>query len=65
MKRFKFQFTQFVKGVEHCEVIIEANNQVEALSKFEDRDFTTYLCTKQEVERVAETDSIESFVEVT
>lgn len=64
MNKYKINFTQFTKGIEHCEAVIEAASQVEALQKFSARDFTVYLCTKQELERVADTDDIENIEQI-
>lgn len=58
MKKFKIHFTQHVEGVERCEAIVMADDSVGAISKFRERDFTTYLVTKQEVERVTGEDYI-------
>lgn len=49
--RYKINFQQTVEGIENCECVVEADDEVEALTKFYKRDFTIYLVTKQEAER--------------
>ena len=49
--KYKFKFDQYVNGVETCEAVIEADNVEEALTKYRDREFRTYLIMKADVER--------------
>ena len=44
--------------------MIDADNQVDALAKFENRDFTVYLRVKEEVERTADADEVESIEQI-
>lgn len=60
MTRFKIYFTQAVQGIEHCEAVVEAESSVEALEKFRERDFTIYLCTKADLDRVTDEDSVDN-----
>ena len=64
MNKYKVKFKQSVSGVEFCEAVIDADNQVDALAKFENRDFTVYLRTKEEVERTADADEVESIEQI-
>lgn len=49
--KYKFKFQQHVNGIETCEAIIDADNKTEAFNKYSNREFTTYLIIKQDVER--------------
>lgn len=49
--KYKFKFDQYVNGVETCEAVIEADSIEEALTKYHDRLFRTYLIMKADVER--------------
>ena len=64
MNKYKVKFKQAVSGFEFCEAVIDADNQVDALAKFENRDFTVYLRVKEEVERTANADEVESIEQI-
>lgn len=64
MNKYKVKFKQAVSGFEFCEAVIDAENQVDALAKFENRDFTVYLRVKEEVERTANADEVESIEQI-
>ena len=64
MNKYKVKFKQAVSGFEFCEAVIDAENQVDALAKFENRDFTVYLRVKEEVERTADADEVESIEQI-
>ena len=49
--KYKVKFQQTVAGVENCECIIDANSEEEARLKLYNRQFTTYIITKQNFER--------------
>lgn len=64
MNKYKVKFKQAVSGFEFCEAVIDAENQVEALAKFDNRDFTVYVRTKEDVERTANADEVESIEQI-
>lgn len=47
---FKVKFQQVITGTETCEATIEADNQTEALEKFNAREFSRYLVVDRETE---------------
>lgn len=62
--KFKVYFTQLTEGIEHCEAIVEAESTVAALAEFNKRNFTSYLCTKQEFDRVTGEDYVKDIEQV-
>jgi hypothetical protein len=63
--RYRFKFQQHVNGIEMCEAVIDAENQALAINKWLNREFTTYLIMKQDVERALVEDFVPEITEIT
>ena len=62
--KYKIKFTQSVSGIQEAECIIEAEDSEQAIQKMLDRDFTSYLVTKQRLDYETDSESIRSVTRV-
>jgi hypothetical protein len=64
MARFKIKFTEYVEGEQRCEAIVEASDREEAIKKLYDRQITSYLVVKKDLEETIGPDTISEITEL-